>query len=516
MLSRLTLEDFFFIKGEELYFDKGLNIITGETGTGKSLTVSSLLFVMGQEGDYPDGTCVEAEIVSEGESLVLRREIIKGRSRYYLNGRGSTRRVVEEILTSHVLLQGQNDRLKIVRGDFQRDVYDLFIGAFDIRNKVEKLYQEVTELRERLKHLRERKLERELRRRLLQEEIKEIEDIGLTPEDYHSMKKRLEEINLAEKINKLLLDILSGISTSLEGLRTAIRSLKELLAFKSLSDKLESLEDMRENLLEIERVIKGLFLSYSQEELDRINEKIYKVQRLERKYGMSYKEAWERMQRLKEELKSLEEEEDQEVLQEELNRKEEELESLYNALTQKRLMGRREFESRVKSYLEDMGLERASFRVEFEERIGRYGREQVKFLFSSYGKEEKELSEVASGGEISRLSLALFMLLPPAQTYLLDEIDTGISGITSIKLAKMLRKLSKSTQLIVITHSPAIASAGDKHFATRKELIQDIPLIKVVELRDRERLEEIARLMGKVNSNTLRGAEDLIKEVCSV
>lgn len=108
------------------------------------------------------------------------------------------------------------------------------------------------------------------------------------------------------------------------------------------------------------------------------------------------------------------------------------------------------------------------------------------------------------------------MLSPPTQTYLLDEVDTGISGKTSIKLAKLLRELSKKTQLIVITHSPAIASAAEKHFTTKKEFIGDIPLIRVVELSEKDRLEEIARLMGTVNSSTLEGARELIREVCGV
>lgn len=199
MLVRLNLENFFLIKGEELYFDKGLNVITGETGTGKSLTLSSLLFLMGEEGDYAEGTCVEAELFSEGESVVLRREIVKGRSRYYLNGRGSNKRVVEEILSSQVLLQGQNDRTKITRLDFQRDVYDRFVKALEIRSRVEKAYEEVGDLRERLKNLREKRIEREIRKRLLEEEIKEIDSIGLSPESYGQVKKRLEEINLGKR-----------------------------------------------------------------------------------------------------------------------------------------------------------------------------------------------------------------------------------------------------------------------------------------------------------------------------
>ncbi|MCX8060397.1 MAG: AAA family ATPase, partial [Aquificaceae bacterium] len=227
-------------------------------------------------------------------------------------------------------------------------------------------------------------------------------------------------------------------------------------------------------------------------------------------------QIWERLQKLKEELAHLEQEEDLQELQKRLEEKEKELYMLYQALRERRLRAKEDFEKRVEGYLRSMGLERATFRVAFEERESRYGGEQVGFLFSSYGGEGKEISQVASGGEVSRLSLALFMLSPPAQTYVLDEVDTGISGMTSLMLAKLLKELSASTQLIVITHSPAIASAADCHFTTRKEHTAGTARIKLAELRGEERLTEIARLMGKVSDKTLESARELVKEVCGV
>ncbi len=516
MLVRLSLENFFFIKGEELYFDRGLNVITGETGTGKSLTVSSLLFLMGREGDYPEGTCVEAELDLGEEQVILRREIVKGRSRYYLNGRGSTKRVVEEVLSSNLLLQGQNDRTKILRMDFQREVYDRFAGCLELRKVVESVYEKVLELEERLKNVNQRRIEREVRKRLISEEIRQIEEAGLTPEEYELVKKRLEEINLAEKINNLVFQGLSNIERSLEGLNELKKALRELFNMGVLQDKTTSLQLLEDYLIDLERELRSKAISYSQEELDQLNERVYKVQRLERKYRRDYRDIYEYMLKLREELQKLQEEEDTELLERELNLKREELYRLYEELSNKRFLAKEEFEKKVMEYLKSMGLEGASFKVFFERKEGRYGKEQVRFLFSSYGREERDISEVASGGEISRLSLALFMLSPPAQTYVLDEVDMGISGRTSIKLAKLLKELSKKTQLIVITHSPAIASVSDKHFTTKRETIGDVPFIRIVELSGEEKVEEIARLMGTVNSKTLEGAKELIKEVCGV
>jgi DNA repair protein RecN (Recombination protein N) len=515
MLVRLSLENFFFIKGEELYFHKGLNVITGETGTGKSLTFSSLLFLMGEEGDYPEGTCVEAELLLE-EPVVIRREVFKGRSRYFLNGRGSTKRVVSEILGSAVLLQGQNDRTKILRADFQRDLYDRFAKGLELRKRVEGLYEEVQALEERLREINSKRLERELKVKVLTEEIRQIEAVELKPEEYEEVKRRLEEISLAERIREGVFNALQALQNAYQGLSNAGKYIRELAELKGPQEDLTAkLEAVRDMLRDMELLLKAQEVSYSQEELNELNDKVFRVQSLERRYRMSYAQIYEHMQRLKRELESLQEEEDPELLERSLEEKKKELYKLYEELSLLRQSKREEFEAKVKEFLSSMGLERASFRVRFEEKEGRYGRERITFLFSSYGREEKELSEVASGGEISRLSLAFFMLSPPAQTYVLDEIDTGISGRTSIRLARLLRALSRNTQLIVITHSPAIACAGDKHFTTRRETIGDMPIIKLVELRE-ERFEEIARLMGTVNENTLKGAMELMKEVCHV
>ncbi|MCS6958049.1 MAG: AAA family ATPase [Aquificaceae bacterium] len=516
MLVRLTLENFFLIKNQEVYFDKGLNVITGETGTGKSLTVSSLLFLMGQDGEYPEGACVEAELFVEGETTILRRELTKGRSRYYLNGRGSNKKVVEEILSSHVLIQGQNDRTKIIRADFQRDLYDRFAQVLELREKVEKTYQDVMELTDRLKNLRERRLERELKKRLMQEEIKEVEEIGLRPEEYQEIRRRVEEINLAERINKLIAEGILGLESATEGIKKTAKAVRELSQHKGLNGWEEVLDATLDNLLELGRKLEGMLVSYNQEELNLLNEKLYRVQRLERKHRMDYFQIWKRTQELKRELEKMQEEEDPETLERELAEKERELEVLYGELSRERLSAKALFEEKVMGYIRHMGLERASFKVDFEEKRGRYGKEQVRFLFSSYGRDEKELGQVASGGEVSRLSLALFMLSPPAQAYVLDEVDAGISGQASLKLAKLLRRLSKNTQLIVITHSPAIASAGDRHLSTRKEFVGDTPFVKVVQLEGQERLQEIARLMGKVSQKTLEGAKELMKEVQDV
>lgn len=516
MLIRISLEDFFLIKDQEVEFEKGLNVITGESGTGKSLTVSSLLFLMGQPNEYPEGTAVEAEFFKDGEHIIVRREIKKGRSRYYLNGVGSVQKVVKDIVSQMVLLQGQNDRLKVLRKDFQRDTYDRFSQVMEIRKEYEVLYSKLEELKEKLMDWVQRQRERAIRLQILREELRDIQSVGLTAQEYENIKERLSILTSMEKINTLIERALSHFAEG--GLIDKMLDLKKTIAQLSLYDKsLESfmgnVEGMIEELRYLDQTLRSKLLELDPQEINRLNEKIYLVQRLERRYGMKYAEVLEYAKNLQSQIKSLEEEEDRSLLENQILELTEKLKHLGQILSEKRFSCKDAFESRVMETLKDVGLEKAVFRVNFIPQEGRYGREDIEFLFSSYGRDEKPLEEVASGGEISRLALSLFLLSPSAETYVLDEIDTGISGEASIKLARLLRKLSESMQIIVITHSPAIASASHKHILTRKEFIGDMALVRVEELTGEDRIKEIARLMGMVSDKTIESAKELIQKV---
>ncbi len=521
MLIRINLQDFFLIKGEEVEFGPSLNALTGESGTGKSLTVSSMLFLMGRQGDYPDGTCVEATFLDGSEEVVVRREVINGKSKYYVNGKGSVQKVVKDIVSRMVLLQGQNDRLKVLRKDFQRDVYDKFSGVLEKRKEYERLYSELESLREELKNLHQLERERSIRLRLLQEELRDIESVGLSWEDYEEIKDKLDRLSHAEKINSIICRAIShmeddeGVLWRMGEIKKAVQQLYQY--DRSVEDILKNIEGIKEEMVYIKNVLESRLLDVDIEELNRLNERVYLVQRLERRYNVKYREILKHAEELKAQINMLMEgQTNRELLEREIHALEERSKSLEEVLTKNRLASRESFEGKVMEILKEVGLERSSFKVDIFEEAGRYGREGINFLFSSYGGEEKPLEHIASGGEISRLALALFFLFPSSETYVLDEIDTGISGETSIKLAKLLKKLSKNMQVIVVTHSPAIASAADRHITTSKEFIGNIAFVRIRELDGEERLKEIARLMGVVSEKTLEGARELIKEVCNV
>jgi len=510
MLVRLSIDKFLLIEGQELFFDRGLNVITGETGTGKSMTFSALSFLMGEQGDYEEGAAVEAEIVLEDEEFILRREINRGRSRFYLNGLSSTQRVVKEILSRALLFQEQDDRLRILRRDFQRDVFDKSTGAIELRREFEKIYQQLKEVEKELEQLAHLEREKDLRLRILKEELKDIEKVGWSEEEYKRALEVLKKYAESERINRLSLE---GVALLDEVLIPGLKNLAKLLEGLGLDQERESLTQIQEEFLELRKRLSNLYESWDLEEIDRLNQKVFEVQSLERRYKKSYKEVLEFAKGLKEEIKRLE---SIELNLEELQSKREMLRAKLREVGQRLSAERREgkpaFVSMIMDSLKELGLEKGVFDVLFEEREGPFGFEDVRFLFSSSGGTPKDLAEVASGGEISRLALSLFLLFPVAQTYLLDEIDVGISGETSLKMAKFLKRQSSKMQIIAITHSPALASAGDKHFKTYREGNQ----VLIKELKGEERLQEVARLMGIINSQTLKGAVELMKEVGSV
>ncbi len=520
MISRLYIEDFLLIKDVSLEFGKGLNVISGETGTGKSMTISAIGFVAGKQGNYPEGTAVELEIVSGQEEIILRREIKGGRSRYFLNGRGTTRSVVQDIISENLTIQGQNDSLKLLKEEFQREVIDSY-GKLeryvrDVARTYEEFQQTQRVLRDRLKELERLKSQRDY----IEFQIKEVEELSLSPEEVDELKNKAEMFKHTEKLARSIANVLNNLYLKEDSALSLIgESLRELLKIRELDASLEEAVDrlfsLKEALEEIEVLLSSKEYQVSQDEIDRVNEKLYRVQRLEDKYKRDFSEVCSYVMSLKDKLESLDAyERGIEEVQAKLEELKRELYSKCERLSRERRRTARLLEENIKEILKELNLEKAELRVNFERtEPTRHGMDKVCFLFSSYGLELKPLDEVASGGELSRLFLALALLQSTSGAYIFDEIDIGISGEASIKLAKLLKRVGERMQVIVITHSSSICAAGDKNFLTRKEFIGDIPLVRVEELSYEEKLKEVARLMGTPTETTIRGAKELIELV---
>jgi len=299
-------------------------------------------------------------------------------------------------------------------------------------------------------------------------------------------------------------------------LRKALRHLLRIRELDpSLDSLLEKLNTLRDELAETASELESKRLFLSPDEIDLVNAKLYRVQLLERKYRKGYAEIVSEVEQLKKELiKADRLREKIERRREELERIKDKLLSLSKALSLKREKAARRLSRKVEEILEDLNLKEARLVVEIERGDpGRYGWDRVKFLFSSYGRDLKPLGEIASGGELTRLFLALALIMPPVQTFIFDEVDVGVSGETSVKLARLLKKLSRSMQIIAVTHSAPLCAAGDLNLVTERETLSGIPYIRVRRVEGEEKLREVARLMGAATENTVKGAGELMELV---
>ena len=520
MLRTLRIEKFLLMKNLEVEFGKGLNVISGETGTGKSMTISAIEFVMGKSGDYEDDTAVEMELDMEGEELILRREVKKGRSRYFLNGRGTSLSTIRDMIGKSISIQGQNEFINIMRSDFQRDLLDTAGGLISLREEVERIFDRRKKLGNRLKELSERRDFLNQQRDYLEYRLKEIEEIGVNPEEVEEIRDKAKKLSSLEKIkqhlNSALYHLYGSEYSAHSQLSSAIKEVSQLSEIsEEFSGILRDLENLKESLYDAYLNLAERDFDFSQAEVDRINDLVFRIQELERKYGKPYEEIVKESRKLKDQLTNIESLElEIENLRDELSKVDSQLNEACRLLSQKRRETAKNIERKIEKFLSALGLEQAIVRFELSEgEIRRHGTDEVKLLFSSHRGEPREVEKTASGGELSRLFLALSLIMPPARTYIFDEVDAGISGETSLRVARLLRDLSRKMQIIAITHSSALCAAGDENLMTEKIVVGSEAQIKVRKLEEDEKVMEVARLMGATTAKTLESARELIRMV---
>ena len=517
MLRWVNIRKFLLIRDTEIEFGKGINVITGESGTGKSMIIEAISFVLGKRGNYEEGTYVEIELeTGEEEPLIIGREIKGGRSRFYINGRTSTFSAVSEIIKDRILIHGQNDHLSLFRHDYRRDILDEFAGLINLREKLSTAYDNLTELKKKYDALKE-EMDNFMREKEIMESIlTEIESVGLSPDEYETVKREIEDLAEKERLGRSLENILNDLYYKDNSLYNALS--KIISGLKNIDDKdissfAESFESFKDKILEGVKLLSSKIPDIDYTSIDELNEKIYKIQLLERRNRKPYGDIYEEVMEFKERVKDAEDMERELLgLEREIRHKEGEILNMAKDLSKRRREAVEDFKKGVTDILKTLNLEDVVFDVDVKEgNLTRYGIDRIEFLFNSVGGEPKPLEEVASGGELSRLAFALALLKPPSGTYIFDEVDTGISGETSLKLARMIRRLADKNQIIIITHSAPIAACGDVFFVTSKGKEG----ISVRKLSQEERIEEIARLMGIKSESTLKGAVELLEEVRS-
>jgi len=512
MIKSVKIESYLLLKAQYVEFDDGLNVVTGESGSGKSMFMDAIKFCLGLLGTPEDNACVEIEINDD----IVRRETRLGKSRFYINGMTSNQKTVLETFGQSILFQAESSKSKIFKKQHQLEILD---KDKDIQKKRKEFVEYFDALKEQEELLKELLFEKETLEKDIEknkELIDALEELAIDKDTYADIKQKAEELKYAEKINIFLQNVLNALeysdNSAASKINYSISQINQAISYKeNLQNAVDKLNTLKDQLLETISFIASYKVYVDIELIDKLNETIFKIQSLERKYKIpfeqmfeikkTYKENLDNLKRFKESIESLFKK--IEYLKEDTFKKAKELSEL-------RILKAKDISALINNVLKLLNLKEAYFDIDIKPKdLSRTGMDDIRFLFSSYSKEHmKELSEAASWGETSRIVLAISSVLGDYDTYIYDEIDAGTSGEASISIAKLLKDISKNAQIICISHTPALAAASSNHILVKRQSND----IQIKSLTKDQRIEELSRLMGIVNEDTKKGAKKLIEQ----
>ena len=537
MLKELRLNNLAIIKNVDLEFENGFVAMTGETGAGKSIILDGISLLIGERSNSDmirtgeDRLSAEAvfelteeqvkvlndlDFDIEDEELIITRNLDRdGKTKVLVNGMRVPVSKLKEIM-SHVLdLVGQHNHQYLLNRNYHLALLDKFLpkDGLELKEKIKKIISEITALTKKISEIEEIKRQIEEKKDIYEFHIGEIEALDLKDGEDDDLEDEYKLLfnagKIKDKLTESLLNVKEGdisILKTLQKTRKNFEQLTNILA--SYGELSERLEKVYYELDDISYSIEDMLDEVSTDEnrLELVVKRIDSINKLKMKYGSTIKEILEYKNDIENKLNLISFENDElDRLKKEKAKKTEEYFLSARDLSKKRRDLAKTIEAKLKTELKDLKMENASFKIHFEkkEELREKGIDNVEFMISSnIGEELKPLSKIASGGEISRIMLALkiiFSKVDNISVLIFDEIDTGIAGETVKKVAEKLKTISKDVQVICVTHSPQIAAKGDQQFFIKKEVENNLTETKVEVLSQEERVREIARMISGDN-----------------
>ena len=555
MLEHLHIRNVALIKESEISFGDGLNILTGETGAGKSMIIDSLQFALGgragkdflRHGEKQAAVealfSVQSQALTEklaengivpeedGTLLITRTLSEAGKSVCRINGSTVTVGMLKEIAEDMIDIYGQHEHQSLLNPVKHIRLLDRFCGAGfgEAMEEYKNSRQRLKDLEKQLAILIGDESQREQRMDMLLFQKEEIEAAELQEGEEDALleqKKRLSSmerlIRLTGESVTLLYDGDDRAPSACDQLGDALAKLREAAEYDAaLSPLADALADSYAAVEDCARELKreAEEQEADPEELERIEERLQLFYKLKRKYGGSIEAVLEFYEKAVQELEFLSNSSEKAA---ELSAKkaaeEKRLSALAETLTARRRATAEQVEEQIETALHDMEMKHARFHIQIEEKAdwGAEGKDKVEFLISANaGEPLKPLAKIASGGEMSRVMLALKTVLVDADeigTFIFDEIDTGVSGRTARRVGEKMRFLGGKRQLLCITHLPQIAAMADNHFLIEKESDAGETVTRVTALDEEGAVREVARLMNDVTETTLAAARELLAE----
>ncbi|MEY2718639.1 MAG: repair protein RecN [Bacteroidota bacterium] len=548
MLKRLTIQSFALIDHVELELSKGLTVFLGETGAGKSIVIDALAIALGErataeivrkgqkkaiiEATFSDvseqlrNSLADHDLVWDNPDVVIRREVSSsGTSRCFVNDTPTQLPIVRELSSFLIDFHGQHDTHGLLAARSHRDILDKFAGTYaELRLEMKTAYDRMRTCEDELQNTRRRARDADADRVRLNFLRDEISSVGPQPDEDTRVSEELRRAEAQEHVLAAAMRARDALYAADRSAYDLLREAKDLVVELSAYDSsLVSAANDIESALIVCKEIAGAVApladpdSASPERIEELRHRLAQLQRLVRKYG-SLQLAIEQQERVGEELSILEN------LEEAITGREEQLAKLRNdaeliagKLHKQRSTSAKALSRDIQAGLQEMGMPSTTFSIEMSAApIGPTGADNIEFLFSSNaGEPLRQLSKVASGGELSRVMLSIKRSLSSSSSFgtmVFDEIDTGISGRIARIVGDVMKQISSSQQIVCITHLPQIASLADAFVRITKKSNADTTLVEAQMISNDEALIEVAKLLSgdDVSDISLSGARELM------
>jgi len=561
MLLELKVTHFAIIDNLHIHFKKGLNILSGETGAGKSVLLKSLSLLMGQKGSAEsiraghDQASIEGSFdvsqrpdlekklsdmgIETDEHLLIVRRVLSGdKSRVYLNGTLSTLNTLRDIVSplievaGHsaplIEMTGQHENRHLLSKAYHLDLTDQYVGAWEQRLLYQQKYEQMTQLDQQIQQLETDSKNKAQRLDFLVYQRDEIRKLDLETLQNQDIEIEIKKLKSTAKIGgftslaESTLD--SDDDSAIQRLRVVLQKSAEVAQIDpAINEKLQNLEQARtlieDTLYDLRQYVSKIEADPAR--LEELEQQLSQLRKLQKKYGPQVSEIIEAFQQMETEISQLENSDS--VLADLKSQKDkisQDLKKRAQDLHKKRENGAKILADSVNAELLDLNMKGVTFHVAVNklDHLNFSGFSDVEFMSQTSHKDTpKALAKFASGGELSRILLSLKRVVGSShqpRTYLFDEVDTGVSGPTAEKVGKKLRTIAKGQQVICVTHLPQVAAYGDSHFFIQKSPSSDHVAMEIKELKQKDRVQEIARLISgeKISKTSLAHAEQLLSE----
>lgn len=542
MISTIQIKNIGIIDNLSINLENGFNVLTGETGAGKTLIIDSLGIICGnrfskemirrgEEYSYVEASIYMPEnpIAVDGNIIVSREIYANGRNSCKINGRLVTVSELKEFMKQIIDIHGQNDNQTIMDKSSHIGYLDSFIGEKVLKIKAEyrNLFAKYNQIKTELKNNYGDEQEKQRKLDLLKYQQNEIEEANLKQGEDETLEEQRKIMLNSEKIVENL-EIADNTLTEqvIEGINTSIRALEKIEGIdENYSKKLSELKNVYYDIQELSRDISEAKedVYFDEQERNEMEERLDLIFALKRKYGNSIEEILKYKQKVEQEIYEIENvDEINNKLKKELSSVENKMKVLASQMNELRMQSAKELSKKINKELAELEMPNAKFNVKIEfnmqNEFNKNGLDTVEFVISTnIGEQEKPLIKIASGGEMSRIMLGIKSVLADVDkvpVLIFDEIDTGISGKAANAVSVKMKNIAKKHQILCVTHLATIAAKGDYNYYISKEVENEKTRTKVEKLNEERTIKEIARIAsGEVNEISLEHAKQLRKAV---